>query len=266
MLVEPAPQSIAYAYDGTIEGLLTAVFLAYANHEDPQDVLAEENLQLRLGQDVRIVETSTALAQRVRTGICATAGTKAYNACKLCALSCLPDAGTRVYRFIRYAMKQGPSCLNNIMHPAVAPVLEAKRAMATEKEHMLQFIRFEELEGGLWFAQCNPKTNVIPFIMDFFAARFNTQPFVIFDENHALAGIYDTRTWWLASVDSQTFREAIPAASANEARMAHAWRTFYQSVSVDARYNPELRTHWMPKRFWKNITEMQEELPSLVLS
>ena len=46
--------------------------------------------------------------------------------------------------------------------------------------------------------------------------------------------------------------------------MQQAWRLFYRSVSIDARYNPELRTHFMPKRFWKNLTEVQEVLPSLV--
>lgn len=33
--------NIAYIYDGSIEGLLSAVFLAYANHENPQDIIHE---------------------------------------------------------------------------------------------------------------------------------------------------------------------------------------------------------------------------------
>ena len=32
---------VAYVYDGTPEGLLTAVFQAYANHEDPEDIARE---------------------------------------------------------------------------------------------------------------------------------------------------------------------------------------------------------------------------------
>ena len=40
--------------------------------------------------------------------------------------------------------------------------------------------------------------------------------------------------------------------------MSEAWRTFYKSVSIDARYHPELRRQFVPKRFWKNLTELQE--------
>ena len=50
MLTPEEPlSSVAYVYDGSPEGLLTAVFQAYANHEDPQDVVREGALQPRLG-------------------------------------------------------------------------------------------------------------------------------------------------------------------------------------------------------------------------
>lgn len=45
--------------------------------------------------------------------------------------------------------------------------------------------------------------------------------------------------------------------------MSEAWRTFYKSVSIDARYHPELRRQFMPKRFWKNLTELQESPAAL---
>ena len=55
----------------------------------------------------------------------------------------------------------------------------------------------------------------------------------------------------------------LPDRAADEATMQHAWRRFYRAVSVESRYNPELRQRLMPKRFWRNLTEMQEELPAL---
>ena len=66
---EEALQDVAYVHDGTIEGLLTAVFQSYANREVPLDVITADNLQLRLGQSVRFIETDFELAQRVKRGI-----------------------------------------------------------------------------------------------------------------------------------------------------------------------------------------------------
>ena len=43
-------QQVAYVHDGTLEGLLSAVFLAYERHEDPEDIVPEALYEPRLGQ------------------------------------------------------------------------------------------------------------------------------------------------------------------------------------------------------------------------
>ena len=40
--------------------------------------------------------------------------------------------------------------------------------------------------------------------------------------------------------------------------MQDAWRLFYRTLSIDARYNPELRRQHMPVCYWCNLTEMQQ--------
>ena len=279
--------ALAYAYDGTPEGLLTAVFRAYELREDPDDIAPAKDLQPRLGQYVRDVEADPALAKRVADGICRVAGADAYNLVKVVAQSCVPGCGTLVYRFVRYAMKTGRAWEREVMHPSVEPMLRVKRSMANEKERLLQFIRFEELEGDLWLATCNPKANLVPFVMDFFSARFNTQRFIIYDEVHHLAGVHDRReddvsphrytgkgsslrtldadlgeyasgrnTWYLVPTEGTGFPDNLPKRSDNEEAMRRAWKAFYDAVAVEARYNPELRVRWMPRRFWKNLVEI----------
>lgn len=151
---------------------------------------------------------------------------------------------------------------SDLSHPAVQPVFKLARTVFVEQEHLLQFTRFEHLEGGLWFARCNPKANALPLVMDHFAGRFNTQPFLIYDEAHHLAGVYEGRGWSLVRTEGLP-EPTLPDRAADEATMQHAWRRFYHAVSVESRYNPELRQRLMPKRFWRNLTEMQEELPAL---
>ena len=83
---------VAYAYDGTLEGLLSAVFEAYERREDPQDVTAQAALQPRLGQTVRFVETDVERAVRVQRGIKRVCGHAAYDAVMRASLSDEPDA------------------------------------------------------------------------------------------------------------------------------------------------------------------------------
>ena len=48
----------------------------------------------------------------------------------------------------------------------------------------------------------------------------------------------------------------IPARTAEDAYIEVLWQRFYDSLSIEARYNPELRRHFMPVRLWRNLPEM----------
>ena len=72
--------NVAYVHDGTTEGLLSAIFQAYALHEQPEDFSSKARLQPRLGQSVRYIETDAALASRVKAGIVRKAGRDAWDA------------------------------------------------------------------------------------------------------------------------------------------------------------------------------------------
>lgn len=280
---------VAYVYDDTLEGLFSAIFAAYANGEDPTDVEPEGRLQPRLGQRVASIVTNQAYASRVARALKEQGGWRTFAAVRAAALCDQPGAGTAAYRFVRYMMdeqkrrdckrcRKRASCpgasgrgacprqrgraLSDITHPAVAPLHRIERSVSQECEHMRQFIRFEHLQGDgvdVWFARCNPKSSVVPLVMGHFVERFNVQPFIIYDENHGLAGVYEGARWYLVRTEGLP---DLPARAGEERLMQTAWRRFYRAVAVESRYNPELRQRFMPKRFWKNLTEMQEDLPT----
>ena len=253
--------NIAYVYDGSTEGLLSAVFLAYANHENPQDIIREGAFQLRLDQSVVYIETNAQHAERVRKGVIRKSNQKAWEIILDASLSDEPQAGTAIYRLIRLIMsrpaKQNAFIRNELTDPIVGPVLKLHHAVRNERHFMQELLRFEHFDNDLWFAKCNPNANVVPLLMDWFSARFNTQQFVIYDEVHNLAGIYDGESWVLA----ETSELDLPAHSNDEAVMQSAWKRFYDAVTIPTRYHPELRRQHMPKRFWKNILEVRDEAP-----
>ncbi len=163
--------------------------------------------------------------------------------------------------------KQRGRAFSDITHPAVERLFRISRSVGQECEHMRQFVRFQHLAGegaDVWFARVNPKASVVPLIMDHFVERLSVQPFIIYDEVHHIAGVYDGGDWYLVNTEGAgDLERALPDRTADEAPHEQAWRTFYDSVSIDARYNPELRRQFMPKRFWKNLTELQESPAAL---
>ena len=249
---------IAYLYDGTLEGLLSAVFAAYERHEDPDEVVAEQAYRPRLAQESLCVPTDFGRACRVRRGVEKAAGTEAFRAVQRASLCEDYQVGTAVYRFIRYVMSRprearSAPVLDELANPSVAPLAALARRASNEAEKMRQFIRFSHLENGVWYARCNPNVSVVPLVMGHFSARLNDQPFIIYDERHHLAGIYDGRRWSLVRGDAVN----VPACAEGEQLMREAWKRFYDALSIDARYNPELRRHFMPHRLWDNLTELE---------
>lgn len=249
--------TLAYEYDGTLEGLLCAIFETYVRHEIPIDITPKGCTQLRLDQTIHEVVTDNTIACRVRGGIVRTCGAEVYDAVRDASLSDEANKGSIVCSFVRYSMAVQRNTLSELAHPQVEPFIRLRRAVLRERHYMMQFLRFEELEGGIWFARCNPQAYVVPLLMDWFCARFNTQPFIIYDEVHNVAGVYQGNDWFLVQSDVLE----LPQRTKHEVSMAQAWHAFYQSVSVEARFNPELRRGFMPKRLWRNISEVSDRLP-----
>lgn len=250
-------QHVAYLHDGTLEGLLCCIFEAYVRHEDPEDIVHEKLYQPRFEQSALFVASDFERAQRVRKGVEREAGFEAFGAVMRAAASDRPQAGLVVYRFIRYIMdprsqrSKRRNVLDDLSNPVVADLVALERSVLNEEERMRQFVRFSHLENGVWFARCNPNANVVPLIMRSFAERFNTQPFIIYDENHHLAGVHDGNGWHLVADDVVN----IPSRTAEDAHIEALWKRFYDSLAIEARYNPELRRHFMPVRLWRNLPE-----------
>lgn len=253
-----ALQDAAYLYDGTLEGLLSAVFLAYERHEEPLDIVRNEVYEPRLGQSAIYVSTDFARAGRVRRGVCKAAGRTAFMSIMHASTCEDYDMGAIVYRFIRHVMSRPQQMrsipvLDDRANPVVADLRRLALRASNESENMRQFVRFSKLENGVWFSQVSPNASVVPLVMGYFASRLNDQPFIIYDERHKIAGVYDGRTWQLVKAEEVNVGDV----ACGDELMEEAWKRFYDALSVDARYNPELRRHFMPVRLWKDLPEMK---------
>ena len=265
VVFETPLEQVAYIHDGTLEGLLTCVFLAYERHETPDDIVDESVYEPRLGQSALFVETDPSKAERVRAGVVKAVGHDSFCAIMRASTCDDYDTGAIVHRFIRHVMARPSTSkrlpvLDDLANPAVADLLRLAKHAMNEAERMRQFVRFSHLENGVWFSQVSPNASVVPLVMGYFAARLNDQPFIIYDKPHGLAGVYDGRSWQLVC------GEVINVAQATEhdGLMQEAWKRFYDALTIDARYNPELRRKFMPMRLWGGLTELQpwQSVPS----
>lgn len=242
-------------YDGSFEGLLTAVFDSYSYSPPPQSLDTADIYQPRLGCRYQESHADPQKTARVITGIRRRMGSLGYRKVWQAFLHDGGDKATVIYRYIRLGMREGECVHHMLTHPIVMALDKLVALTGREAGFLTEFIRFSELEGHLYYAEITPEHYTLPLIMPHFAARMNTQPFLIHDKTHGVAGVYDRHNWYLVSTENMT----VPELSTNEIAYRRLWKTFYDTIAIKERINPNLRRQLMPKKYWKNMTEMQPD-------
>lgn len=114
------------------------------------------------------------------------------------------------------------------------------------------FIRFSQADDFL-AAQIEPNNFVLPILAEHFVDRYREEKFVIYDKTHKIALFYSN--YKISVVEIENFE--IPKTDCFYEEM---WKRYYKSVTIEERYNSKCRMNMMPKRYWKNIFEVSDEL------
>ncbi len=248
-------------HDGTLEGVLSAVFDSYSYSPPPQGLDVAGCYQPQLGHRYKEVPTDPRHAARVIAGVRRRMGTLGYRKIWQAFLHSSEDKDSVIYRYIRLGMKEGERVHQMLTHPTVLAIDKLCAITGREASFLTEFVRFSEVEGHLYYAEITPEHMALPLIMPHFAARMNAHPFLIHDKTHQMAGVYDREKWVLVSTEGMT----VPALSESELAYRRLWKIFYDTIAIEERINPKLRQQLMPKKYWKNITELQPDNHALSL-
>lgn len=249
-------EDIVYRYDGTLDGMLTCIFVAFEQKESPSSILSARDPQSSLFE-TRIIPTDCVKAGRVIRGIERTAGFEAADLVRLTYLTCLPDKELRALSFTRLAMKTGRGVCNMLTDQRVNVIDKAVRNLQIEAHHLCGFIRFTETDGTL-VSLIEPHNDVLPLLDPHFSDRFCEERFIIYDQRRRTALIHLPGMSRIVPIDNLN----IPAPSRQEADIRQLWRRFHETIAIEGRLNRHLQLNLMPLRFRPNMTEFQTESPS----
>lgn len=168
------------------------------------------------------------------------------------------DKANAVYQTIVAALRspKGARILDSLSNPYIYRVFELSRATASEAHHLKGFLRFSELSNGVLFSTIHPKNNALPILAEHFTDRFPQENFIIYDEVHRLAALHRAGSTYMLVDASDINEEFLQSFSENEARFQKLWLTFFESIAIEARTNPELQSQNIPKRFWSDTPEL----------
>ena len=109
-------------------------------------------------------------------------------------------------------------------------------------------LRFDEKEGIL-FAKFEPQNDILFFVYRHFKSRLVNEKFVIADLRRDKAVIYNGER-------GEFFKFEMNENLKSQDAYVDLWLSFYDAVAIDERKNEKLRMQNMPKKYWKNLPEM----------
>jgi len=242
-----------YVYDGSYQGLMTAIYTALKAKEIPAAVIKESSFRENLFYDKIIIETSETKAEELSKNIEKHISRDSLRYVFHAFHSEFDKIEDHIYRYLLMGFKIGEKIDNHLTKDYVKNVQEAAKKVRRESHRLKGLIRFKEAAGGKFYAAVEPDYNILILIAPHFKSRFSIQDWIIHDKKRETAVIYsaDDREWLLIDLEA----DFEPNLSQKENDVQELWISFFGSVSIQNRYNPKLQQQFMPKKYWRYLIE-----------
>ena len=168
------------------------------------------------------------------------------------------DKANAVYQTIvlALALPDGARVLEYLGEPCIACIFELCRQTSNEAHHLLEFLRFSELENGILFSQIHPKNDVLPILAAHFTDRLPLENFLLYDATHRTAAVHKASKSYLIADAASLNLDLTKAYSADEKHFRKLWCAFFDTIAIEERKNLKLQIQNIPKRFWADTVEL----------
>ena len=247
-------------YDGTFEGLMTAVFEVFEYHFEIAEIISKENYHAEdFFSEVHDVNSSTEKSDRVIKKLETNLGKGGVKQLLLVYLSERQDAGNLILSAVRQSIKiPNKNVLENFGNTDIMEIAKICKSMGREIHRLHAFVRFEKLEDGMFFAKVEPDFNVLPVSFKFFKDRYADQKWMIYDLKRKFGVVYDLQTTDFFYPDElmlNALRKPETLHHEEEKKYQKLWQRYFTKTNIVERKNMKLHTQHVPKRYWKYLTE-----------
>ena len=240
-----------YIYDGSFEGLLTAIYEAYYRGQHPDEILSIEDIQENLFIEYVRITTDSEKADRVFNSIESKISIRALRHVFNVFFSELENRGTLIYQYLRLGWKIGRAVDEYLNDNRVFDVHSISRKVSNEAHRMLGLVRFQLLAENIYYSAIEPDYNIISLIAPHFAARMADQDWAIHDIRRNLAALCRNGQYIIIPLSNPDFIILHP----DEKQYQELWKQYFSKIAIESRINPRLQRQYMPKRYWKHLIE-----------
>lgn len=253
---------VIYVFDGSLEGLLTAVFEWFERKPGKVSLKPIFLYQPDAFSEALSIDSHTQKASRVWKGLQKKLDKEWIRKIYCAFLSEIPDIFDSIFNFIIYIFQHPPGAEKNYGNSTILHLAQTARKVEREKHRMEAFIRFKHTADGIFYCGIDPDFNVLPLIMTHFKNRYSDQQWIIYDIKRHYGLFYDlhkVEEIKVALAEEKNFvKTQNPHQLAEKEELyASLWKNYFKSTNIESRKNTKLHVQLVPKRYWKYLTEKQ---------
>ncbi|RVU00813.1 DNA metabolism protein [Mucilaginibacter limnophilus] len=245
-------------YDGTFEGLLTAVFEIYEHKLQHVRLKKGEWNTTALFENVMQVVTDEGRAVRVLKGLHKKLSAAGIQRLYIAHTGDMEGEENTLIGYIRYVFDSSQNIEEDYGNRYVMRVSEIVRSLRREKHRMEAFVRFQKLKDGVFYSAIEPDFNVLPLLVRHFKNRYADQKWIIYDIRRQYGIYYDLHDTQFISIDFNDNNQAVNTIASyteDEGLYQHLWKNYFHSVNIPSRKNTKLHLRHIPRRYWKHLPE-----------
>lgn len=246
-------------YDGSFEGLLSAIFEVYALKVPQPQIIKANRASDQLFSNTVSVSSDEEKATRVSKKITDIIGKDGLKSLWKATLYEKPGIEDTILGLIKYALQTKKNVMGDFGHPDVLALQEVLKKLNRERHRMTAFVRFELAQDGVFYATIAPDFDVLPLISDHFRKRYADQRWLIFDTKRNYGLFYDLNG--VITVEAhQSEQDNRPSVlqldwDETEKEFQNLWKNYFKSTNIQSRKNTKLHLQHVPRRYWRYLVE-----------
>ena len=250
---------LSISYDSSFDGFLSVVFEIYRQHLDVGEIRPDRSsAPCNMFMQPFRIETSEEAASRLKRAIVNLASADILDLLRVVLCSEEDGVEMKILAYLRKVFDGKDSrYAKNPTSDEMLPLYMIARAVRREEGGMLGMVRFDRTADGTYFAEIEPKYNILDMMVGHFRGRFANERWAIYDSKRGFGVYYDGQCYGQGPIEITipNLQQVKAVTKADE--MVQLWQDYYKSIAIKERENPKLLRRCLPVRYWKHLTERQ---------
>ena len=161
-----------------------------------------------------------------------------------------------IYYFLLNSLKYQKNVLYMRNLKCVNKALTISKRVSREAHKWKGFLRFKEMQNHIFYAEFTADNNILGILANHFKKRLPKERWIIKDEKRDILCLYDKKNCYF--LDGKEIELDLKQ-NIEEKNMEELWKSFFKTIAIKERVNKKCQQNFMPKKYWKNILEMEDE-------